>query len=171
MARKKSAVAPETGAVVLSSVDQLRDIVFCLKSEGKKVVLANGAFDILHVGHIRCLRDARSRGDYLVVAVNSDASIRKYKHPKRPIIKQEERVELVAAIRWVDYVVTFDEPTCDELIEAIEPDIVAKGTDYTEDSVPEKETIERVGATVAICGDPKDHASTKVIQRIRRLKM
>ncbi|MEZ6194425.1 MAG: adenylyltransferase/cytidyltransferase family protein [Planctomycetota bacterium] len=157
-------------AVMIDDVEELADIIACLKEEGKVVVFTNGTFDLLHVGHIRCLKDARSRGDYLVVAVNSDASVRKYKNPKLPIQKFEERKEIIAALRWVDYVIGFEDATCDELIAALKPSIVAKGTDYTEDSVPERETIASVGASIAIVGDPKDHASSKLIQRIRRLK-
>ena len=170
MARNKKTAGPDRGAVILASVDELKDIVFCLQAENKTVVLTNGTFDILHVGHVRCLKDARSRGDYLIVAVNSDASVKKYKHPKLPIIKEAERLEMISSLRWVDYVIKFDEATCDALIDQIRPDIVAKGSDYTEESVPERETIAAYGGNIAICGDPKDHASSKIIQRIRRIK-
>ena len=171
MARAKKTAGPDKGAVVVQSVDELKDIVFCLKAENKTVVLANGTFDLLHVGHLRLLKDARSRGDYLVVAVNSDASVKKYKNPKLPIIGEDERIEMLSGLRWVDYVVKFEDTTCDGLIEEIQPDVVAKGTDYTEENVPEKETIESVGAVVAICGDEKNHATSRLIQRIRRLKL
>lgn len=170
MARLKRKNGVE-GAVICESVEQLADVIYCLKAEGKVVVLTNGAFDLLHVGHTRCLKDAKSRGDYLIVAVNSDSSIKKYKHPKLPIQPLQDRMELVAAIRWVDYVVPFDEETADAVIEAVKPDIVAKGTDYTPETVPERETIAAQGATIAICGDEKKRASSKLIQRIRRLKM
>ncbi|MCA9321092.1 MAG: adenylyltransferase/cytidyltransferase family protein [Planctomycetes bacterium] len=156
---------------MVSSLDELKDIVFCLQSENKTVVLANGTFDLLHVGHMRLLKDAKTRGDYLVVAVNSDASVKTYKNPKLPIVSESERLEMISGLRWVDYVVMFDESTCDALLEMIRPDVVAKGTDYTETDVPELETIQKIGATVAICGDPKDHGSSKLIQRIRRLKL
>ncbi len=170
MAKNRKQPGPDTGAVVVDSVDELKDIVFCLKTEGKMVVMTNGAFDILHVGHVRCIKDAKSRGDYLVVAVNSDSSIKKYKHAKLPIVPQQERIEMIAALRWVDYVIMFDEETCDALIEAVQPDIVAKGSDYEESSVPERDTVLAYGGQIAICGDPKDHASSKLIQRIRRIK-
>ena len=133
-------------------------------------MFTNGVFDLLHVGHIRCLKDARSRGDYLVVGVNSDASVKTFKNPKLPIQKLEERMEILAALRYVDYVIGFDDTTCAGLIETIKPSIVAKGTDYTEDTIPEKDVIEAVGAQIAIVGDPKDHATSKLITRIRRLK-
>ena len=171
MARGKKAIAKDEGAVVLNTVDELRDIVYCLQAEKKIVVLTNGTFDLLHVGHIRCLKDARSRGDYLVVAVNSDASVKQYKNPNLPIIEEDERVEALASLRWVDYIVKFDEATCDALLATVKPDVVAKGTDYTAESVPEKETIEAYEGQIVICGDPKDHASSKLIQRIRRLKL
>ena len=158
------------GAVVLETVEELADIVTCLKAEGKKVVLANGTFDLLHVGHVRCLRDAKSRGDYLVVALNSDASVKKYKNPKLPIQKEDERVEVLAALRCVDYVVKFSDPTADGLLAAVKPDIVAKGTDYTPDTVPEKETVAAYGGVIAICGDKKDHASSKIIEKIKKMK-
>ena len=170
MAKKKKFVGPDTGAVILESADELRDIVFCLKAEGKTVVMTNGSFDLLHVGHLRCLKDAKSRGDYLVVAVNSDSSVKKYKHAKLPIMPEGERVEVLAGLRWVDYVIKFDEETCDELLAAVQPDILAKGTDYEEDTVPERETVLGYGGQVVICGDTKDHASSKMIQRIRRIK-
>lgn len=171
MARNKRQQGPDSGALVLDSVDELRDIVFCLKTEGKTVVMTNGAFDLLHVGHLRCIRDAKSRGDYLVVAVNSDNSIKKYKHAKLPIVPQAERLEMISSLRWVDYVILFEQETCDELIATVQPDIVAKGSDYDEKSVPERDTILAYGGQIAICGDPKDHASSKLIQRIRRLKL
>ena len=170
MGRAKKTAGPDKGAVIVQTVSELKDIVFCLQAENKTVVLANGTFDLLHVGHMRLLKDARNRGDYLVVAVNSDASVKKYKNPKLPIIGEGERMELLSGLRWVDYVILFEDTTCDELITEIKPNIVAKGTDYTEENVPELETIESVGAVVAICGDEKKHATSKVIQRIRRLK-
>ncbi len=164
-------MGPDNGAVILKTVGELKDIVYCLQTEGKSVVLANGAFDLLHVGHLRLLKDAKSRGDFLVVAVNTDASVKKYKNPKLPIVGEDERVEMLAGLRWVDYVIKFDEVSCDELIQAVRPNVVVKGTDYTPETVPELATIQEVGAEVAICGDPKDHATSKLIQRVRRLKL
>lgn len=171
MARiKKQAVVAEP-AVIAENAQKLRDIVCCQQAAGKRVVLTNGKFDLLHVGHTRLLKDAKSRGDYLIVAVNSDASVKDYKkNTKLPIQCEADRMEVLAAIRWVDYVVKFDEPTADDVIRTIQPDIVAKGTDYTEETVPERETIEEYGGAIAICGDEKDHATSKLITRIRRLK-
>ena len=157
-------------AVVCKSVVEVADIVGSLRLQGKKIVLANGTFDLLHVGHIRLLRDAKSRGDYLVVAVNSDASVKKYKNPKLPVQKEDDRIEIISALRGVDYVFKFNEPTADSIIAAIKPDIVAKGTDYTPESVPEKETVAEYGGAIAICGDKKDHASSKLIDRIKKMK-
>lgn len=171
MARTKKRNIPENVASIIDSPGGLRDIVASLQVAGKKVVFANGVFDIMHVGHTRCLRDARSRGDYLVVAVNSDSSVKKFKHPKLPIQSLEDRMEVVAALRWVDYVVSFDEETADSIIEILKPDLVAKGTDYKPEKVPEVETVESYGGQVVICGDSKSHATSKIIQRIRRLKM
>jgi D-glycero-beta-D-manno-heptose 1-phosphate adenylyltransferase len=166
---QKKAVAGE-GATVVESIDELADTVTCLHAVGKKVVLANGTFDILHVGHVRCLKDAKSRGDYLIVAVNSDASVKKYKNPKLPIQSEDDRIEVLAALRYVDYVIKFHEPTADAVIGALKPDIVAKGTDYKAEELPERETIAAYGGAIAICGDPKTHASSDIIKKIRKLK-
>ncbi len=169
MAKMKAKVGGDQ-AVILESVEELADIVTCLKAEGKKVVLSNGSFDLLHVGHVRCLKDAKSRGDYLVVAVNSDASVKKYKNAKLPIQKEDDRMEIIASLRCVDYVIKFGEPTADALLAAVKPDIVAKGTDYKPEDLPEKATIAAYGGQVAICGDKKDHASSKIIEKIKKLK-
>lgn len=167
---KKQAVVAEA-ATIAENAEKLRDIVCCQQAAGKRVVMANGKFDLLHVGHTRLLKDAKSRGDYLVVAVNSDESVQNYtQNTDLPIQCEGERMEVVAAIRWVDYVVKFDEATADEVIRAIQPDIVAKGTDYTEETVPERETIAEYGGAIAICGDEKDHASSQIISRINDLK-
>jgi D-glycero-beta-D-manno-heptose 1-phosphate adenylyltransferase len=166
---KKGAGGLES-AVVVDTLDELADIVTCLKAEGKKIVLTNGTFDLLHVGHLRCLKDARSRGDYLIVGVNSDASVKKYKSAKLPVQKEDDRVEILAGLRWVDYLVKFGDATADALIAAVKPHIVAKGTDYTPESLPEKESIAACGAQVAICGDKKDHASSKIIDKIKKMK-
>ncbi|MEE9392035.1 MAG: adenylyltransferase/cytidyltransferase family protein [Planctomycetota bacterium] len=167
----KKRIVSTDPAVIIHDANELRELVECFQAEGKTVVMANGAFDLLHVGHVRCLRDAKSRGDYLIVAVNSDASVKKYKNPKLPIQGIDDRMEILASLRWVDYIVSFDEVTCDAILETVKPDIVAKGTDYTEETVPERETIEGFGGKIVIVGDAKDHATSKLIQRIRRLKM
>ncbi|MCB1152681.1 adenylyltransferase/cytidyltransferase family protein [bacterium] len=137
------------------------------KADGKKVVFANGAFDLLHVGHLRYLHGAAELGDVLVVALNSDASVRSLKGEGRPILPLEERVALVSAIEGVDYVTSFDEPKVTNLLLALEPHIHAKGTDYTRDNVPEVETVRSYGGEVAITGDPKDHNTTDIIAAIR----
>lgn len=136
------------------------------RAAGKRIVLANGCFDLFHVGHARYLAGAREIGDVLVVGVNSDEQARKLKGEGRPIHPAAERAELIASLRSVDYVTIFDEPTVTELILAIRPDFHAKGTDYTVDSVPEREVIASVGGRVAIVGDPKDHSSTDLINAI-----
>jgi rfaE bifunctional protein nucleotidyltransferase chain/domain len=133
---------------------------------GKKVVLANGCFDILHVGHLRYLEGARTLGDALVVAINSDASMRLIKDPGRPILNQDERIALVSALRCVDYVVVFDEPDASRVLDVLRPSIHAKGTDYTEETVPERSKVLAYGGEVRITGDPKDHSTRDIIARI-----
>jgi rfaE bifunctional protein nucleotidyltransferase chain/domain len=135
---------------------------------GRRVVLANGCFDILHVGHIRYLQAARKLGDLLVVAVNDDRSVRGLKGPGRPILPVEDRMTLVAAIECVDYVVSFPEPDVGHVIEVLRPAVHAKGTDYTEDSVPEADLVRRYGGEVRIAGDPKDHSTRDILSAIRR---
>jgi rfaE bifunctional protein nucleotidyltransferase chain/domain len=139
-----------------------------LRAEGRRIVLANGCFDLLHVGHVRYLDAARRLGDVLFVGVNGDAAVARLKGPGRPLMPAAERVELLSALRAVDHVVVFDDDTADALIAAIRPDVHAKGTDYTPDSVPERETVRAYGGRVAIVGDPKDHATRDVIGRISR---
>src|SRR5215471_10219059 len=138
--------------------DELRGLIGAHKRDGKRVVFANGCFDTLHVGHVRYLDGARSEGDVLVVAVNDDASVRGLKGPGRPILNESARVELVAALRAVDYVVLFHEPNVEPLLELLRPDVHAKGTDYSADTVPEREIAARLGIRVAIVGDPKNHS-------------
>ncbi len=138
------------------------------RSRGKKIVLANGCFDLFHVGHIRYLQGAKKLGDVLIVGLNSDDQVRKLKGEKRPFMPENERAEIVAAIGCVDYVTIFTEPTVTELIRAIRPDFHAKGTDYTKENVPEREIVREFGGQVAIVGDPKDHSSTDLIQKVSR---
>ena len=133
---------------------------------GKKVVLTNGCFDILHVGHVRYLKDERALGEVLVVAINSDASMRLITDPGRPILGQDERVALVSALRCVDYVVLFDEPDVTRVLNVLRPAIHAKGTDYTEQTVPERRKVLGYGGEVRITGDPKDHSTRDIIARI-----
>ncbi len=138
------------------------------RTEGKKIVLANGCFDLLHVGHIRYLNAAKALGDLLVVGVNSDKQARALKGEGRPFTPESERAELVSALRCVDLVTIFDEPTVEELIRAIRPDFHAKGTDYTTETVPERDIVRECGGIVAIVGDPKDHSSTNMIATVRQ---
>ncbi len=134
----------------------------------KSVALTNGCFDLLHVGHVRYLKAAKTEADILLVAINSDASTRRLKGPGRPIQPEGDRAEIVASLECVDYVTIFDEPTVGPLIEALEPDVQCKGTDYTEEDVPERETVLNHGGRVAIVGDPKDHATSSLIERLSR---
>ncbi len=145
----------------LRELDELPALI-----SGRRVVLANGCFDILHVGHVRYLTDARSYGDLLVVALNDDASVRQLKGPGRPILTLDERVVLVSALECVDYVVTFGEPNVSTIIAALQPDVHAKGTDYTEETVPERDQVARHGGEVRIAGDPKDHSTKDILTRI-----
>ena len=137
------------------------------KGRGERVVFTNGTFDLLHVGHLRSLTDARSRGDLLVVAVNSDASVRGYKGPGLPIQPQDERVELLAGLRCVDYVTVFDEPTVDRLLRLLEPEVHAKGTEYDPETIPERESVLSYGGEIAIVGDAKAHSTSWLIAKIR----
>ena len=139
-----------------------------LRGEGKRIVLANGCFDLLHVGHVRYLRAARRLGDVLFVGVNGDDAVRRLKGRGRPLMPASERVEIVAALRDVDHVVVFDDDTADGLVGALRPHVHAKGTDYTEDSVPERDAVGAAGGTVAIAGDPKRHSTRDLIAVIAR---
>jgi len=137
------------------------------RAEGRTIALANGCFDILHVGHVRYLRGAAQEADRLVVAVNDDESVAALKGAGRPILPAADRAELVAALRGVDYVVTFGDRTVERLLLLLEPDVHCKGTDYTVESVPERATVEAYGGRTAIVGDPKDHATRDLLARIR----
>jgi rfaE bifunctional protein nucleotidyltransferase chain/domain len=138
------------------------------RKNGAKIVLANGCFDLFHVGHIRYLAGAKDLGDCLIVGINSDAQVRKLKGKNRPYMVETERAEIVAALRFVDYVTIFDEPTVENLIRAVRPDFHAKGTDYTIETVPEREIVREIGGQTAIVGDPKDHSSTALIEKVGR---
>ena len=137
-----------------------------LRAEGAEIVLANGCFDLFHVGHLRYLCGASTLGDVLVVAINSDRQTRELKGEGRPFTPENERAEIVAGMRCVDFVTIFDEPTVEELLLALKPDFHAKGTDYTVETVPERDIVRSYGGTVAIVGDPKDHSSTEIIRRL-----
>ncbi len=139
------------------------------RSRGERIVLSNGCFDLLHVGHIRYLEGARREGDVLVVAVNSDASVRPLKGEGRPILPAGARAELVAAIAVVDYVTVFEEPDVSALLTTLRPDAHAKGTDYTAETVPERDTARRLGVRIAIVGDAKQHSTRDLLARLRNL--
>lgn len=150
------------------SLDDLATRLAEQRRRGERVILANGCFDLLHVGHIRYLEGAKALGGVLVVGVNSDASVAQLKGPGRPLLAAADRARLVAALRAVDYVVVFDAPTVAGLLERLKPDFHAKGTDYTPDSVPERDTAARVGCQVAIVGDPKQHSTRDLLGEILR---
>jgi len=148
--------------------DLLRPIGDSLRMQSKRIVFANGCFDILHVGHTRYLEGARQEGDALVVGVNSDSSVCVLKGPGRPILDERARALLVAALRAVDYVVIFAEPNVGALLEELRPHVHAKGTDYTLETVPERAVAGRLGIRVAIVGDPKGHSTRQLLQTVRR---
>ena len=151
----------------LLDLEEARAAAERLRAAGKKIVLANGAFDPLHVGHVRYLRAARGCGDALFVAVNSDSSVRGLKGPGRPVMPAAERAEIVCAIEGVEFAVVFDEPTVERVVRALRPHVHAKGADYTADSVPEAELVRSLGGEVRIVGDPKGHDSSALIDKIR----
>ena len=139
-----------------------------LRAQRKRIVLANGVFDLLHVGHVRYLRAARGLGDVLLVGINSDAAVARLKGKGRPLMPAAERAEILMALREVDHVVVFEEDTADRLIASLRPDVHAKGTDYTEETVPERKIVKSFGGRVAIVGDPKDHSTSTIIARISK---
>jgi rfaE bifunctional protein nucleotidyltransferase chain/domain len=138
------------------------------RAAGRRIVFANGAFDLLHVGHVRYLEAARREGGWLAVGVNSDRSVRRSKGNGRPVLPERERAEIVAALACVDAVVLFDEDSPAALLSELKPQVHAKGTDYTPESVPERDVVASYGGKTAIVGDPKDHATTDLIERIQR---
>ena len=147
----------------LTSIGELADECARWREQGLSVVLVNGAFDVLHVGHLRYLADASELGDRLVAAVNSDVSVRRYKGAGRPIMPESERVEILSHLWMVDRICLFDDPTVADVLDTLRPDVHAKGTDYTVETVPEREVVKAYGGETVICGDPKDHATTDVI--------
>lgn len=148
------------------TLSEAQAIVADWKKQGLKVALANGVFDLLHVGHVRYLEAAKQLADRLVVAVNSDASTRAYKGPDRPVIPEGERAELLRALRCTDLVLIFEEPDVRAVIRALKPDVHVKGTDYTPESIPEKAEVEAYGGRVAVAGDPKNHSTTSLLTRL-----
>ncbi len=148
---------------------ELKRIIDGERSKGRKVVFGNGCFDLLHVGHIRYLAGAKSLGDVLVVALNDDASVVGLGKRKVVVTPLDERVEIISAVRFVDYVTTFSEPTVENLLRLLKPDFHAKGTDYTPDTVPERDVVKGYGGQVAIVGDPKDHSTRDILARLAGL--
>jgi rfaE bifunctional protein nucleotidyltransferase chain/domain len=136
------------------------------KAQGSKIVLANGCFDVLHAGHVRYLEGARALGDLLVVGINSDEQVTRLKGAGRPIMAEHDRAELLASLAAVDLVTIFDEPTVTELLLAIKPDVHAKGTDYTEETVPERDVVRSYGGSVRIVGDPKNHSTSELLRKV-----
>ena len=156
-----------SGAGKVVTRDELLRRAARWRADGKSIAMANGLFDIVHVGHLRYLEEAATLADVLVVAINDDASARALKGPDRPIVPQDERAELVAGFRCVEVVTLFSEATVEPLLRALVPAVHCKGTDYTQDTVPERETARQLGIRVAITGDPKTHATRDMIRRIR----
>src|SRR5512136_2155059 len=150
----------------IKTLPELKPLLRAAKARGLKIVFANGCFDLIHVGHVRYLQGAKSHGDILVVALNSDASVRAIKGAERPLQPEADRAEMIASLQIVDYVVIFDDPTVDRLLNELRPDVHAKGTDYSAESVPERETVRSYGGQVAIVGDPKDHSTRDLIDTI-----
>jgi D-glycero-beta-D-manno-heptose 1-phosphate adenylyltransferase len=151
----------------IMSRDALRESLAEHQRAARRIVLANGCFDILHAGHVRYLQGARHEGDVLVVGVNSDVSVRRLKGPGRPVLPEQARAELVAGLAAVDYVVVFEEDDVGALLSELRPDVHAKGTDYTVETVPERNVASRLGVRVAIVGDPKNHATRELLARLR----
>jgi rfaE bifunctional protein nucleotidyltransferase chain/domain len=150
--------------------DELAKKIEELKKQGKRIVLTNGGFNLLHVGHIRSLVDAKRHGDILVVAVNSDTSLKKLKGNEYPIIPEDERIEILSALECVDFLTIFSESTVDNLLLKLKPHVHAKGTDYSKETVLERETVLSYGGETAIVGDKKNHSSSNIIETIRKWK-
>jgi rfaE bifunctional protein nucleotidyltransferase chain/domain len=148
--------------------DELKELIESDRAAGRTVALANGCFDLLHVGHVRYLEAAAAEADRLIVAINDDESVTGLTGEGRPIMPANDRVELVAGLRAVDYVVVFSEPTVAALLQELQPDVHCKGTDYTAETVPERDVVLGYGGRVAIVGDPKDHSTRDLLARIRR---
>ena len=150
------------------SEDQLDAFLAADRAAGRTIAFANGCFDLLHVGHVRYLAGAAAEAERLVVAVNDDAWVEQAKGPGRPVLNAAARAELVAALRGVDYVVVFADATVARLLERFKPDVHCKGPDYTVDTVPERETVKAYGGRIAIVGDPKDHSTSGLLEKLKR---
>jgi len=155
---------------IIKNRDELAKKIEELKKQGKRIVLTNGGFNLLHVGHIRSLIDAKKHGDILLVAVNSDTSLKKLKGDDYPIIPEKERIEILAALECIDFLTIFSESTVDNLLLKLKPHVHAKGTDYSKETILERETVLSYGGETAIVGDPKDHSSSNIIDIIRNRK-
>jgi rfaE bifunctional protein nucleotidyltransferase chain/domain len=157
---------PRVGTERIVERQSLKALGDRLRREGRKIAFANGCFDLLHAGHVRYLQAARAEGDVLVVGVNGDETVRALKGPGRPVLPSAARAELVAALEAADYVVVFEELTAQAALAELRPDVHCKGTDYTEDSVPERELVQRLGGVVRIVGDPKNHSTREMLAKI-----
>ncbi len=155
---------------VIQNLNELKNIIDAEKAAGKKIVFGNGCFDIVHVGHVRYLAGAKELGDVLIVAVNDDSSVTGLGKRKEVVTPADERAEIISALDPVDYVILFGEPTVENLLRTLKPHIHAKGTDYTEDNVPERDIVLSYGGKVAIVGDPKDHSTRDIIKTIKKLR-
>ena len=158
---------PRTAASKVATREEVAARVAEARAAGRTVAFANGCFDVLHVGHVRYLEGARAEADVLVVGVNGDDSVRRLKGPDRPVMPEDDRALLVAALRSVDHVVVFPEDDVRTLLETLRPDVHCKGTDYTPETVPERDVVRSYGGRVAIVGDPKDHDTRSLLRRIR----
>ena len=150
------------------SLFELKNIIEGEKRKGKKIVLTNGCFDLIHVGHIRYLKEAKKKGDILIVALNSDESVRKLKGSGRPLLKEKERAEIISSFYFVDYVTIFPETNVEKVLLTLKPDIHAKGSDYTPETVPEKEVVKKYGGKIEITGGPKVKSTSEIIKEIKR---
>jgi rfaE bifunctional protein nucleotidyltransferase chain/domain len=162
----RTELVSDSATAKIKDLSELREIVSRSRGDSKTVVFANGCFDLIHVGHIRYLEAARALGDLLVLGLNGDESVELLKGPGRPTMNQEERAEILAAMECVDYVIVFDDPTAERLLRELQPHIHAKGTDYSEDTVPEREIVLKYGGLVKIAGDPKNHSSKDLLEQI-----
>jgi rfaE bifunctional protein nucleotidyltransferase chain/domain len=152
------------------SLTQLKEITDREKKKGKRIVLANGCFDLIHVGHIRYLKEAKEKGDVLVVALNSDSSVQNLKGEGRPILNEEERVEIISSFYFVDYVTVFEEPNVENILRTLKPHVHAKGSDYTKETVPERETVLSYGGEIAITGGPKVKNTSDISRKIGHIQ-
>ena len=150
----------------IKTIEELKILVPQIRASGRRIVFANGCFDLIHAGHVRYLQGAKALGDVLILGINSDACVRALKGRGRPLQTEADRVEILASMECVDFVLTFDAMTVDGILGELKPDVHAKGTDYTEESVPERETVRAYGGQVAIVGDPKDHSTRDLIKDV-----